>query len=174
MPPAPADDPVGDQTVEDAVDALEDGDRTIRAGPARAALRHRVFRRVFIGAFLSNIGSWMQNVVLGAFAYDLTGSPAFVGILLFAQLGPLLLFSLVGGLLADVFDRRRLLVTVSLLQGLLSLGLACVALDESPSKASLVAHRVPHRHGPGGVRPDLQRAAPRPRRPRGPRRAPSP
>ena len=106
-----------DPSVEDAVDALEDGDRTIRPGSARAALRHTVFRRVFIGAFLSNIGSWMQNVVLGALAYDLTESPTFVGVLLFAQLGPLLLFSLVGGLLADMFDRRRLLVTVSLLQG---------------------------------------------------------
>ena len=64
-----------------------------------------MFRRVFIGAFLSNIGTWMQNVVLGALAYDLTGSPTFVGVLLFAQLGPLLLFSLVGGALADIFDR---------------------------------------------------------------------
>ena len=65
----------------------------------------------------------MQNVVLGALAYDLTGSPTLRrACSLFAQLGPLLLFSLVGGLLADAFDRRRLLVTVSVLQGLLSLG----------------------------------------------------
>ncbi|MET0903033.1 MAG: MFS transporter [Acidimicrobiales bacterium] len=139
MSSAPADAPFDDPTVEDAVDALEDGDRTFRPGSAQAALRHRVFRRVFIGAFLSNIGSWMQNVVLGALAYDLYKSPVFVGVLLFAQLGPLMLFSLVGGMLADAFDRRRLLVAVSVLQGLLSLGLAYVALDESPSKTSLVA-----------------------------------
>ena len=139
MSAPPTDDPVSHETLEDAVDALEDGDRTVRSGSAMAALRHRVFRRVFIGAFLSNIGSWMQNVVLGALAYDLYKSPTFVGILLFAQLGPLLLFSLIGGLLADVFDRRRLLVTVSLLQGFLSLALAYVALDDSPSKAWLVA-----------------------------------
>ena len=124
--------------VEDAIDALEEGDRAIRTGSARAALRHDTFRRVFIGAFLSNIGSWMQNVVLGALAYDLTKSPSFVGVLLFAQLGPLLLFSLVGGLLADAFDRRRLLVAVSLLQGVLSLGLAWVARVEDPSRAALV------------------------------------
>jgi MFS family permease len=124
--------------VEDAIDALEEGDRAIRTGSARAALRHDTFRRVFIGAFLSNIGSWMQNVVLGALAYELTRSPTFVGVLLFAQLGPLLLFSLVGGLLADVFDRRRLLVTVSVLQGLLSLGLAWVARVDDPSRAALV------------------------------------
>ncbi len=134
--PRPLDAP--DQSVEDAVDALEDGDRAIRTGSARAALRHRVFRRVFIGAFLSNIGSWMQNVVLGALAYDLTRSPSFVGVLLFAQLGPLLLFSLVGGLLADAFDRRRLLVTVAVLQGLLSVGLALVALSDDPSRVALV------------------------------------
>jgi MFS family permease len=123
--------------VEDAIDALEEGDRTIRTGSARAALRHDTFRRVFIGAFLSNIGSWMQNVVLGALAYDL-GGPTFVGVLLFAQLGPLMLFSLAGGLLADAFDRRRLLVTVSALQGLLSLAVAWVARVDEPSRVALV------------------------------------
>jgi hypothetical protein len=51
--------------------------------------------------------------VLGAPAYDLTGSPTFVGIFVFAQLGPLLLFSMAGGLLADVVDRRKLLVTIA-------------------------------------------------------------
>jgi MFS family permease len=134
-----ADDPPDHPTVEDAIDALEGGDRTIRAGSARSALQHRVFRRVFIGAFLSNIGSWMQNVVLGALAYDLTRSPSFVGVLLFAQLGPLLLFSLVGGLLGDTFDRRRLLITVSVIQGLLSVALAVVARGGDPSRVALVA-----------------------------------
>ena len=137
MPSPPSDEIAPDQSVEDAIDALEEGDRAIRPGTARSALQHTVFRRVFIGAFLSNIGSWMQNVVLGALAWDLYESPTFVGVLLFAQLGPLLLFSLVGGLLADAFDRRRLLVTVSLLQGALSIGLAVVVRDE-PSQAALV------------------------------------
>lgn len=138
--PPPADDPAMlDASVEEAIDALEEGDRAIRTGSARAALRHDVFRRVFIGAFLSNIGSWMQNVVLGAMAYDLTRSPTFIGVLLFAQLGPLMLFSLVGGLLADAFDRRRLLVLVSVTQGVLSLGLAWVARVDDPSRAALVA-----------------------------------
>jgi MFS family permease len=130
--------PTDEPCVEDAVDALEDGDRTIRSGSARAALGHTVFRRVFIGAFLSNIGSWMQNVVLGALAYELTGSPAFVGVLLFAQLGPLMLFSLIGGLLADVFDRRSLLVIVSGLQGVFSLALAVVVSAEEPSRVAMV------------------------------------
>jgi MFS family permease len=102
-------------------------------------LQHREFRRVFGGVFLSNIGSWMQNVVLGALAYDLTGSPTFVGMIIFAQLGPLLLFSLAGGLLADLFDRRRLIEITALVQGLLSLVLAWVARAEEPSQVAMVA-----------------------------------
>ena len=128
-----------DAYVTSALDALEDGDQPVRTGTARAALRHATFRRVFIGAFLSNIGTWMQNVVLGALAYDLTESPSFVGVLLFAQLGPLLLFSLTGGLLADLVDRRRLLIGVSVTQGLLSLALAWVCRGDDPSRGSIVA-----------------------------------
>ena len=55
----------------------------------------------------------MQNVVLGAYAFKLTGSAAFVGLVYFAQLGPLLFLSTLGGLLADVVDRRRFLVARS-------------------------------------------------------------
>src|SRR3990170_1737513 len=128
-----------DTYVTSALDALEDGDLPFRPGSARAALSHATFRRVFIGAFLSNIGTWMQNVVLGALAYDLTKSASFIGVLLFAQLGPLLLFSLTGGVLADLVDRRRLLIGVSITQGLLSLALAWVARGDDPSRAAIVA-----------------------------------
>ena len=51
----------------------------------------------------------MQNVVLGAYAYDLTHSSTFVGVIIFAQLGPTLVLPMVGGLLADKVDRKRLL-----------------------------------------------------------------
>jgi MFS family permease len=139
MPRAPGESPSSEPSVEDAIDALEDGDRVIRGSPIRAALAQPTFRRVYIGACLSNIGMWAQNVVLGAFAYDLTGSASFVGVLLFAQLGPLLLFSLVGGLLADVFDRRRLLIVVQITRGFLCFGLAAVAGMEDPSLVLLVA-----------------------------------
>ena len=129
----------GPPPLEDAEDALVDGDRTFAPGSARAALRYPVFRRVFIGSFLSNIGTWMQNVVLGALAYDLTGSPVFVGVLLFAQLGPLMLLSVVGGALADTIDRRRLLAWVAFSQLVLSLVLAAVAAPARPNEVALVA-----------------------------------
>ena len=123
-----------------AVDAPAPPDPRPEQGTGRAidALRQRTFRRVYTGAFFSNIGTWMQNVVLGALAYDLTGSSTFVGIVLFAQLGPMLFFSMVGGLLADSFDRRRLLVTISATQALLALALAAVTRADDPSQAAIV------------------------------------
>lgn len=107
-------------------------------GRAMDALRQQTFRRVYTGAFFSNIGTWMQNVVLGALAYDLTRSSSFVGLVLFAQLGPMLFFSMIGGLLADSFDRRRLLIVISLTQAFLALGLAAVARADDPNRLWIV------------------------------------
>jgi MFS family permease len=125
-------------SLEDIEDALVDGDRPISGGTARAALRHRTFRIVFVGAFASNIGTWMQNVVLGAYAYSLTHSSIFVGVLIFAQLGPALFLSMVGGLVADRVNRKRLLIVVSIEQLVFSALLAWVATNPSPSHALLV------------------------------------
>jgi MFS family permease len=76
---------------------------------------------------------------LGAYALKLTGSPGFVGLIFFAQLGPLLFLSTTGGLLADILDRRRLLVTLQLVQMLLSLALAALVLIDDPPRLGLVA-----------------------------------
>ena len=107
-------------------------------GRAMVVLRQRTFRRVYTGAFCSNIGTWMQNVVLGALAYELTKSSSFVGIVLFAQLGPMLFFSMIGGLLADSFDRRRLLIVISATQAVLAVALAGVTTSADPSRVSIV------------------------------------
>jgi MFS family permease len=128
-----------DPGLEDAEDALVDGDIPYQRGTAQAALRHRNFRIVYLGTFASNVGTWMQNVVLGAYALKLTGSPSFVGLVFFAQLGPLLFLSTTGGLLADILDRRRLLVTMQLVQMLLSFGLAALVLLDDPPLGGLVA-----------------------------------
>jgi MFS family permease len=123
---------------EDATDALVDGDVAYARGTARAALTHRAFRVVWGGTFASNIGTWMQNVVLAAFGYELTGSTTFVGVLFFAQLGPLLFLATVGGALADIVDRRKLLVTMQLVQLVLSFLLAALAAVDDPSLAAIV------------------------------------
>jgi MFS family permease len=121
-----------------ATEASVDGDVPYRRGTAGAALRNRDFRIFWGGTFLSNIGTWMQNVLLGAFAYELTGSSTFVGVVFFAQLGPLLFLSTVGGVLADIVNRRKLLVITQMIQLGLSIVLAGLAATDDPSEVALV------------------------------------
>src|SRR5271170_3317349 len=97
----------------DLEDALLEGDRPLQVGGARAALGYPVFRRIYLAALVSNIGSWMQTVVLAAFVFNLTGSSTDVGLMTLAQLGPLFILSPVGGMAADRFDRRTVLLVVN-------------------------------------------------------------
>jgi MFS family permease len=118
-------------------DAVVEGDVPYAPGSARAALAHRPFRIVWTGSMASNIGTWMQNVALGAFAYELTRSSAYVSLLGFAQLGPMLVLSIVGGLLADTVDRRWLLIACQVEQMALSFVLAFLAAGPSPSRLGI-------------------------------------
>lgn len=133
--------PGGDPTVEalDAEDALLEGDRSVGVGTARAALTYPAFRRVYFGSLASSIGSWMQNVILGAYVYQQTQSSTWVGLVTLAQLGPLLIFSLLGGLIADRFDRRRVLILVSVQPAGFSLVIARLTTGDNPSMWLLFA-----------------------------------
>ncbi len=131
--------PREESELEQVEDALVDGDVAYQRGTAQAALRHRDFRIVYLGTFASNVGTWMQNVVLGAFAYKLTRSSTYVAVLYFAQLGPLLFLSTLGGLLADVVDRRRFLVGAQLAQLVFSFALAGIAAAHHPSRTLILA-----------------------------------
>jgi MFS family permease len=133
LPPAKA------VSLEEIEDSLVDGDLPFRPGSARAALAQRTFRIVFLGAFASNIGSWMQSVILAAYAYSITRSSTFVGIVVFAGMGQQLLLSIAGGAVADRIDRRRLLIGVSIEQMVASGLLAVLCLSSDPSKALIVA-----------------------------------
>jgi MFS family permease len=126
-------------TKPDAEDATLEGDFPFTPGSARAALAHRDFRVVWCGSLASNIGTWMQNIALGVFGYRLTHSAQFVALLGFAQLGPLLVLSTVGGVLADAIDRRRLLVLAQAEQMAMSFVLAFIVRGDHPSKALVVA-----------------------------------
>ena len=106
--------------------------------PVMAALAHRPFRRMFFGQFSSNIGTWMQNVTLGALANSMTRSAVFVGIVTFAQLGPMLLFSSFGGVIADRYNRRRTIVLGSTVQATLSAVLAVLSWNGHPNRWALV------------------------------------
>lgn len=73
-------------------------------------LRHRNFRLFVAGQMVSLIGTWMQTVALSWLVYRLTGSAALLGLIGFATQIPVFLLSPLGGLVADRFDRRRVVI----------------------------------------------------------------
>jgi MFS family permease len=85
-----------------------------------AALRYPNYRRLWLGSLTTSTGHWMQQVAVGWLALTLTNSAAWVGAVGFARGIPMLLFSLVGGVLADRLDRRRLLIWMQVIAGLLA------------------------------------------------------
>ncbi|BDG03614.1 MFS transporter [Anaeromyxobacter oryzae] len=80
--------------------------------PARLppALRHRDYRNYATAQLLSNAGTQMQQVAVVWQLYVFTRSPLALGILGFFRIAPILLFALGGGVVADAFDRRRLMI----------------------------------------------------------------
>ncbi len=111
-----------------------------RPGTAAAALAQPEFRRLYFGGFASNIGSWAQQVILGPYALSISnGSGRFVGLVALAQLGPLLLFAVLGGTLAArVRPRRTYMIMLQLVQLGFALFLAALSLGDNPSKVLLV------------------------------------
>ena len=71
------------------------------------AMRHRHYRNYTCGSVLSLIGTWTHRVALGWLSWQLTGSYAWLGIIAFADMFVMMLFSPLAGDLADRMDRRR-------------------------------------------------------------------
>ncbi|MGZ7083081.1 MAG: MFS transporter [Candidatus Angelobacter sp.] len=101
----------------DAVDGLAHGAVTdaaettvIEVPRLTRALRHRDFRLFWTGNFLSNIGTWMQNIAQGWLVLQLTNSAFWLGVVGFAASFPILLFALIGGVIADHVNKRKLLM----------------------------------------------------------------
>lgn len=100
-------------------------------------MRYPVFRRVYLAALVSNVGNWMQTVVLAAFVFHLTGSSTDVGLMTLAQLGPLFVLAPVGGMAADRFDRRTVLLVVTVEQCAASVAVAWLAHGPHPRVGAL-------------------------------------
>ena len=85
------------------------------ASPASAAwspFRHKLFTVLWIGTVVSNIGTWMQNAAAGWLMTSLSPAPLDVALVQAASTLPMFLFALPAGALADIVDRRRLLIAM--------------------------------------------------------------
>ena len=74
------------------------------------AFHYRDFRILWMGACTSSIGSWMQTMAQAWLVYDMSKSSFMLGLDAFLGDIPIVLFSLVGGVIADRIDRRYVLL----------------------------------------------------------------
>jgi MFS family permease len=88
------------------------------------ALKYRNYRLFFVGQAISLLGTWMQSIATGWLAYRLTGSEVVLGIVGFAGQIPAFLGAPLGGVLADRWNRHRLLMITQLLSMFQALALA--------------------------------------------------
>jgi MFS family permease len=94
------------ETVGGEAEPESGGDRV----GALAALRHKAFRRFAAGALLSLTGNWVEAASFGYVVLLLGGSPATLGLIGFLNTIPNLIWGLPAGVLADRYDRRKLLL----------------------------------------------------------------
>ncbi len=130
-----------------------------------AALAVRNYRLFFIGQGISNTGTWMQRIAQDWLVLQITNSPLAVGITTALQFLPMLLFGLWGGLIADRYPKRRLLLITQTCMGLLATTLAVLTLTghvhvwhvyliafglglatvvDNPARQTFVNEMVPH------------------------------
>ncbi|HWC33000.1 MAG TPA: MFS transporter, partial [Actinomycetota bacterium] len=97
------------------------------------SLRFRDYRLLWAGAVISNTGTWMQNVALSWYVFTLTRSAFWVGAVAFASFFPMWLSPL-GGVLADRFDRRRILLAT---QSVMMIAATALAVLVGTGRATL-------------------------------------
>ncbi len=95
------------------------------------AFTFRGFRNLWMAAFTSAVGTWMQRFAQQWLIYDLTGSAFYLGLDMFVGNVPLLLFTLIGGVTADRYDRRHMLMASQLLQMVCALILTALVFTET-------------------------------------------
>ena len=96
------------------------------APSAWSPLRRRLFRSLWIADVASNIGTWMHDAAAAWLMTLLTPSPLLVSLVQAATTLPLFLLALPAGALADIFDRRRILLIAQVWWFLTKIGRAHV------------------------------------------------
>src|SRR5262245_55180629 len=91
------------------------------------ALSQRDYRRYFVATLVAQTGTWMQTVTQSWLVLELTGSPFKLGLIATLQSGPILVLSLLSGVLADRVTRRSLLLVTQSTQAALALTLGLLA-----------------------------------------------
>src|SRR6266851_2392644 len=101
-------------------------------GTIRGALRYPAFRALLAGLAVSQAGDWLYNIALVTLVYQRTGSAMWAGVTTAARIVPMVVLGPFGGIVADRFDRRRVMVACDLIRLVLMLALALVTAANLP------------------------------------------
>jgi MFS family permease len=127
---APADTPVSGTTssTESAAPGRAGDVSAPRRASTFAALRVRNFRIYLSAHAVASTGTWIQNIALEWLVLELSGSTTAVGIVMACQFLPMLLIGMYGGVIADRYPKRRILMITQSVNGLLSAVLAVLTV----------------------------------------------
>jgi MFS family permease len=110
-----------------------------RGASAWSPLHQALFRSIWIATVVSNIGTWMQSVGVAWLMTSLTPSPLLVALMQTAASLPIFILGLPAGTIADLVDRRKLLLATETWMLLVALTLGVLTLTGQVSAGSLLA-----------------------------------
>src|SRR5262245_35867950 len=109
---------------------------------AWSPFRYRAFAVLWTAMLLSNIGGWMHDVGAGWLMTTLNPSPLLVSLVQAATTLPVFLLALPAGALADIVDRKRLLLIAKIYMTVIAAGMGMVVLAGSMTPVSLLLFTV--------------------------------
>jgi MFS family permease len=143
-----------------------------RPATTLVALRYRDYRLLLIGQVVSLAGSQMQLAALNWHVYELTREPIYLGMIGLVRVIPIVVLSLIGGVMADAVDRRRLMLLTQTALALVAAVLAAITFGgavsvwlifllsaaasaatafDLPARQALVPRLVPREHLPNAL-----------------------
>lgn len=136
-------------------------DAAVKGGRYRDALRSRDLRSLATAFMVNSLGSWAYVTVLIVYVYERTGSPTWIALVSASRWLPAVLLASYGGVLADRYERTRLLIYSSLLSYIAMVALALVVASNGPLAVLLLlsavsaAVEVPYRPAAGALTPEV-------------------
>ena len=103
------------------------------------ALRHRNYRLLWLGQTGHSASMWMEQVVRPVLVYELTHSAIMVSFVVFMRMIPVLLFGVIAGVVADRYDKRRILAAAQLVTMSMHVVLAALVLSGAVQVWQVVA-----------------------------------
>lgn len=103
----------------------------------RVALANADYRKLLAGLAVSETGDWLYGVALIAFVFEATRSPAWLAAATILRLAPYVIFGAVGGVVADRFDRRWVMIWSDLIRAAAMAGLTLAAVSSAPVAIAL-------------------------------------